>query len=180
MNGSFDKLGEMRQIKQQLHVRELQMSGQWKRQRTSVYRMQQPDEESLEQLKMTLGACRAWIKEKAKPKKIEVMAEAETESDSVYTEGNEVESERVRQVENASEAERVRQVENASEAERMWQVENASEAEGIRQAKNTNIVSEPGKLQSAEELRRAVLWAEILGEPVAKRRRANQSKRKSR
>lgn len=172
MNGPFERYGEIHQIKQQLHVRELQMNGQLKRQRTNLYKMNQTGDENWEQLKFTFNAWRGWIKSKAKPKKMETVAEAGTESDSVYTEGNEAEAEGMRQVKNASEAERMRQAMDISESGNLQQMNYASGAEGVQ---NRNIVPEPGKLQSAEEFRRAVLWAEILGEPAAKRRRAGRA-----
>lgn len=177
MNGPFERYGEIHQIKQQLHVRELQMNGQLKRQRTNVYRMQQPDEESLEQLKMTLGACRAWIKEKTKPKKISKIDEKKGEADFIYKEqadGSVPENLDLNTPEEIQKSENRRERNLSAGA-----TGNGYSVLGSQNTSGQNIGSGPQKDQSCrdgifadpDELKRAILWAEVLGEPVSKRRR---------
>lgn len=170
VNGPFERYGEIHQIKQQLHVRELQMNGQLERQRANLYKRNQAGDENWEQLKFTLGAWRAWAKEKTKAvsavkkgkgdKEVRTKTPAEVSDFAGEEMSGEVTAESRQRTTQLPE---LKKMQSALQEERCTgtSAENRGSTEGMN-------------VTDLMELQRAVLWAEILGEPVSKRRRAKR------
>lgn len=141
-------------------------------QRADLYKMHQAGNENLEQMKLAISGWRAWAKEKTKPKTVSgVKKGKETKEVRIKTlaEGSDFAGEEMCGEVTAESSRRTAQPSGLKKMQSTFQeecctgtgMENRCSIEGMH-------VTDPMELQ------RVVLWAEILGEPVSKRRRARR------